>query len=127
MNHALDGRRGLGAAGEADAVAHLLRAGYRILERNLRTRFGELDVVAQDGDCVVFVEVRTRRSRAMAPEESVTPAKRRRLAGLGMRYLQEHGLEDADWRIDVIAIEQDAGGNELRLDHHISAIEEGGA
>ena len=127
MNNALNGRRQLGAAGEADAVDHLRRAGYRILERNLRSRFGELDIVAQDGDCLVFVEVRTRRSRAMAPEESITPAKGRRLAGLGMRYLQEHGLEEADWRIDVIAIEQDALGNRLRLDHHISAIEEAGA
>ena len=124
MRGALDGRSNLGADGEQAAAEHLARSGYRILERNLRSRFGEIDIVAQHGGVLVFVEVRTRRSRAMAPEESITPAKSRRLALLGTRYLQEHHLEAADWRIDVIAIERNARGALVRLAHHISAIEE---
>ncbi len=124
MKDALAGRHAIGAQGEAMAADHLVRAGYTILHRNLRTRYGEMDIVAQDGACLVFVEVRTRRSRTMTPEESVTAAKGRRLAGLGLRYLQDHGLEGAEWRIDVIAIEQDEQGNLLRLEHHQSAIEE---
>lgn len=120
----MDGRRALGQGGENRAAQHLLKAGYRILDRNLRGRLGEIDIVAEQADCLVFVEVRTRRSRAMTPEESVTVAKQRRLAALGERYLQEHNLEERDWRIDVIAIEEDASGRLLRLDHHVSAVEE---
>lgn len=124
MKGAPDGRRSLGAAGEAAAAEHLKRAGYRILERNLRSRYGEIDIVAQEGNDLVFVEVRTRASRSMTPEESITPAKARRLARLGMRYVQEHHLESAAWRIDVIAIERDQAGAQIRLEHHVSAVEE---
>jgi putative endonuclease len=120
----LGGRLQLGQSGEAAAVEHLKRAGYQILERNLRTRYGELDIIARDGQCLVFVEVRTRRSRSMVPEESITTAKKQRLARLGMRYLQDHAQEDADWRIDVIAIEEDASGRRLGLHHLVSAVEE---
>jgi putative endonuclease len=120
----LDQRRGLGADGERVAAEHLQRLGYCILERNLRSRYGELDLIARDGDTIVFVEVRTRRSDAMAPEESITSVKARRLIELGVRYLQDHRLDAADWRIDVIAIDR-SGPNAARLNHVISAVEEG--
>src|SRR6266700_3905793 len=106
----MDSRRSLGTWGEQTAVDHLKRAGYAILERNVRTKLGEIDIVARQDGCYVFVEVRSRRSDQMTPEESVTPAKQRRIAALGEQYLAAHGAADADWRADVIAIEQDAAG-----------------
>ena len=120
----LDHRRELGRWGEAAAAEHLRRAGYTIVDRNVRSRYGEIDIVAKDGSCLVFVEVRTRQSRAFTPEESVTAAKRRRLAGLGARYLQDHDLGSAEWRADVVAIERGPGGELLRLEHYVSAVEE---
>jgi putative endonuclease len=118
----LIGRRALGASGEATAVAFLERAGYRILARNVRSRLGEIDIVADDRGCLVFVEVRTRRSASMAPEESITPAKAHRLAALGEQYLIENDRGDADWRIDVIAIVEDGRG-ETRINHIQNAVE----
>ena len=71
-----DGRRRLGAFGERLAAAHLEAKGYRIRARNYRCREGEIDIVAQDGDTLVFVEVRTRRGDALGgPAESVTATK----------------------------------------------------
>lgn len=117
-------RAHLGRRGEDLAAAHLEKLGYRILERNVRTRYGEIDLVALDGSCLVFVEVRTMRSKAMTPEDSVTRRKRRRIAALGLRYLQEHGTLPADWRGDVIAIEIGPDGRPSRIDHYIDAVEE---
>ncbi|MSQ23698.1 MAG: YraN family protein [Chloroflexi bacterium] len=120
----MDRRRGLGAWGEDLAEKHLRAAGYTILERNVRSRYGEIDIVARDHGCIVFVEVRTRQSRAFTPEESVTTTKRRRVAALGARYMAERGLADAEWRGDMIAVEQDVHGALIRLEHYVSAIEE---
>lgn len=117
-------RKAVGMDGEAVAAAHLARSGYEILERNVRGKYGEIDIIARERGCLVFVEVRTRRSRAMAPEESVTAAKQRRLAMLGEQYLAYHDLTDTDWRIDVIAIEQDQEGRQISLNHIVSAVSE---
>src|SRR6266571_3063762 len=107
-------RAALGRKGEDLAVEHLRKAGYRIIERNIRTRYGEIDIVAEDGSCMVFVEVRTMASGLMAPEESVTWRKQRQVASLAMRYLQDRGTVDVDWRADVIAIEIGANGEPAR-------------
>jgi putative endonuclease len=116
-------RAALGRQGEDLAVEHLRKAGYHIVERNVRTRFGEIDIVAEDQGCLVFVEVRTMASNLMVPEESVTWRKQRRMASLGMRYIQEHGKDDAEWRADVVAIEVGADGEPTRLEHYINAVE----
>lgn len=85
------GRRDLGAFGERVAAAHLEAKGYRIRARNFRCREGEIDIVAEDGETLVFVEVRTRRGNALGtPAESVTVAKQRRLLTVARAYLQEH-------------------------------------
>lgn len=104
-----DQRRTIGQQGEALAATYLQRKGYGIIAANWRCAAGEIDVIAADGPTLVFVEVRTRRSAVHGlAEESVTPAKQRRLAGLAQAYLQ--ALEDArtpwngPWRIDVVAI-----------------------
>ncbi|MDP2743825.1 MAG: YraN family protein [Dehalococcoidia bacterium] len=103
-------RRELGALGEKLAQDFLKKRGYRILATNVRSREGELDIVAEKGRCLVFVEVRTRNSRSFGtPEESVTSAKRDKLVGLALAYMQDHPPHFPDWRIDVVAIEMDEG------------------
>lgn len=105
-------------------MEHLRRAGYTIVDRNVRSGLGEIDIVARDGGCLVFVEVRTRRSRQMAPEESVGVLKQERLARLGADYLAKSGIPDAEWRVDVVAIEQNTAGDLVRLEHFVSAVED---
>jgi putative endonuclease len=118
-------RRRLGNFGEAAAAAHLTRQGYTLLARQWRCSAGEIDLVAQQRDVLVFVEVRTRRGGAYgSPEESITAAKQARLVALAYAYLAAHELGDAQpWRIDVIAIEVDGRGRISRLEHLPNAIE----
>lgn len=83
--------------------------GMRILARQFQTRYGEIDLIAQDGEEIVFVEVKARRSGAFGyPEESVTSEKLEKIVRAGHMYLQTHGNGEAPFRIDVIAIEEGA-------------------
>ena len=123
MNEPADQRRGLGRWGENFAAEHLAAAGYTILARNWRCRGGEIDLVARDGDDVVFVEVKTRRGQGYgAPEEALTPHKAQKLLQLGRQYVSDHDLEDASWRIDLVAVELDARGRLLRCEHIPHAV-----
>ncbi|MCW2544472.1 MAG: yraN [Frankiales bacterium] len=99
-------RRALGAWGEDLAVAHLEASGYDVLARNWRCREGELDIVAQTRDALVFVEVKTRSSRDFGePAEAVSPIKARRIRGLAARWLIEcRPPGRPDLRFDVVAI-----------------------
>ncbi len=98
----------LGQWGEMWVAAHLQRAGYIILARNWRSGPLELDIVARDGETVVFVEVRTRRGPLQtalnAALESVGPHKRAHVLEAAQAYLLAHELEDAPWRVDVAAV-----------------------
>jgi putative endonuclease len=118
-------RRRLGNFGEAAAAAYLSRQGYTLLARQWRCAAGEIDLVAQQDDTLVFVEVRTRRGDTRGiPEESVNATKRARLITLAYTYLTEHALDETQpWRIDVIAIEVDGSGRISRLEHLPNAIE----
>lgn len=117
-----DDRRGLGRKGERLAAQHLSAMGYQILTRNWRCEIGEVDLVALDGCCLVFVEVRTRRGRSLGtPEESITTRKRQRLWELAWTYVVAHGWT-GDSRIDVVAIEMDRRGNVLRIEHYENAV-----
>jgi putative endonuclease len=119
-------RSALGRLGEQCAADYLTRAGYRLIARNWRCRLGEIDLVALQGDQFVFVEVKTRRGRGQGPEESVGPAKARRLQALACAYLEAAGvLDGAAWRIDVVAVEIDGAGRLLRLEQIESAVAEG--
>ena len=103
----MDRRREVGQRGEDRAVEYLKKHGYRILARNWRTAWGELDIVAGSGKELVFVEVRTIDAPDFGfPEESVGPSKQRQLARLATAYVQ-HARFEGDWRIDVIAIDRD--------------------
>ncbi len=112
-----DVRRALGAAGETAAVAELQRRGYRIVERNVRTRLGELDVVARDGSTLCFVEIKARRSTAFGfPQEAVTRQKQHHVARMAQWYLKAKGLTQAPARFDVVAVLLDAAGRPTQID-----------
>ncbi len=116
-------RRDLGAFGERLAAAHLESKGYRIRHRNFRCPEGEIDIVAEDGDCLVFVEVRTRRGDALGTAaESVTAAKERRLVAVARAYLQEHQELRATQRIDVVTVELNSQGRLLAVQHIEGAV-----
>ncbi len=105
MEHS-EQRRGLGAWGERHAKDFLLKLGYTIIESNYRSKTGEIDIVAEDKGCLVFVEVKTRRNRSFGgPEESFTVRKEERLALLADEYIQERCLQPEDWRLDLVTVE----------------------
>ncbi|MFA6029332.1 MAG: YraN family protein [Elusimicrobiota bacterium] len=113
----MNGRKSLGARGEELAVEHLKAKGLRILQRGYRSPFGEADIVARDGEDVVFVEVKTRAGASHGPaEEAVGPAKQERLGRIAQAWLEERGLADARVRFDVVAVQD----GEVR--HHRDAF-----
>lgn len=116
--------KALGRHGEDLAAAWLERSGYRVLGRNVRTRLGEIDIVAGRGSLVVIVEVKTRRSdEAGSPLEAITPTKARRLRRLAEAYMIDAGLaEDHDVRIDCIGIRTGNMPGEERMDHVENAV-----
>ena len=110
------GRQRLGRSGEALAAAHLQAQGYRILVRNYRTRLGEVDIIAQDRDTLVFVEVKVRRSpRFGTAKAAVTAAKRRRLSMVALQYLKSVSQTSARARFDVVAVDQNGENPRLEL------------
>jgi len=115
----------LGKWGEDVAGRFLEEKGYRLLDTNYRCRWGEVDIVAQEGDELVFVEVRTRRGAEFGtPEESVTAAKARRLIATAQDYLQQNGQEESEWRIDLIAIRLDGDRRVEDIAHLRHAVQE---
>ena len=100
-----DPRRSIGQAAEEAAARWLARAGLAVLERNVRFREGEIDLVCRDGDVVVFVEVKCRRPHwGEGPGEAVSWIKRRRLIRLAQHYLRARRLDHARCRFDVVAV-----------------------
>jgi putative endonuclease len=94
-----------GQLGEDLAAQFLQEKGYRIIERNYRYDRGEIDIVAQDGKDLVFVEVKLRETESFgSPEESITPFKEEQLKKVAEGYLFEHDAEDQQCRFDVVAI-----------------------
>jgi len=112
-----DDRRQYGQSGEAVAVRHLERQGYTILERNYRTRLGEIDIIAEDGGVLVFVEVKARRSwRHGNPKYALTPAKQRKISMAALIYLKAHGgTTRTRARFDVVTVQQVNGPPEVAV------------
>jgi putative endonuclease len=107
----------VGTYGEQVAVTHLQEHGFVVLDRNWRCELGEIDIVARDGDCLVVVEVKTRRSlRFGPPADAVTAAKLSRLRRLTARWLADSGLHPPRVRIDVIAVLPQRSGA-AKVDH----------
>lgn len=119
----LDGKS-LGLAGEKAAERHLKKNGYRIRDRRWRCPEGEIDLVAEKGGEVVFVEVKTRSTSAFGgAAAAVDGLKSARLRAAAYAYLRRHSLWDIPFRIDVIAVTV-ISGDGVRLEHLVSAVGE---
>lgn len=114
-----DLRHRLGRAGERLAREHLERLGYRVLDRNYRTRWGELDLVVHDGRAIVFVEVKTRRLGSGAPFDALGVAKQRQVRRMAAQWLAERPQRPTapELRFDALGVTIDARGQLVRLDH----------
>lgn len=100
----------LGALGEEMAFHYLRARGHKVLTRNYRCVFGEIDMVTRDKDTLVFVEVKTRRDESMGPpEEAVTFHKRGQITRSARQYLKSRGLHDVPCRFDVVSVLMRAG------------------
>ncbi len=106
-----------GKEGEELALKFLKRSGYRIVERNYRCRYGEIDIIARDGEVLVFVEVKARTSGAFGlPVESVDARKQRHIINASTEYLARNGLTDTPARFDVVSVEMDGGGGDASME-----------
>ena len=95
----------LGEKGEAIAARHLKKKGYRIIEKNYRTKLGEIDIIAKDKDTLVFVEVKSRRSWQFGnPKAAVTPQKQRKISMVALHYLKTTHRSNVSARFDVAAV-----------------------
>jgi len=98
-------RARIGRSAEIIAAAELGNRGYKIIASNYRCRAGEVDLVAKEGDCIVFVEVRCKRTSDYGtPAESITHSKIRKLVATAEHYLYEHNLADVACRFDVVEV-----------------------
>ena len=118
--------RDIGALGEKIAAEYLTGLGYMIRERNVRLREGEIDIIAEKDEVLVFIEVRTRTSNSYGtPEESVTTQKKERLIALAEAYIEDRDDLPSSWRIDVVAIELGPKRKVARLEIIENAISPG--
>jgi len=102
---ASNNRSKTGQKGEDEAVRFLSAKGYEILERNFYTRDGEIDIIAKDGETLVFVEVKAGRQLAFGDPETWVDLKKQQKIGLTAEvYLQSHNIENMDCRFDVVAV-----------------------
>jgi len=118
-------RQEVGKLGEKAARKFLKKRGYRIRETGFRCPRGEIDIVAQQKDYLVFVEVRTKSNLDFGtPEESITQAKKKKLVTLALTYTSTHQNLPPLWRIDVVAVELDDKGKTKRIELIENAIEQ---
>jgi putative endonuclease len=105
--------------GEDLACDELRRRGYAVLARRYRTRHGEIDIIAREGETIVFVEVKARRGDAFGGGgEAVTGWKQRRIMEMATDYLARHGLLDAPCRFEVVAVQFEAGRPRIEVYAH---------
>ena len=95
-----------GKSGEEKAVSYLRKEGYKIIERNYRTKLGEIDIIADYEGCVCFVEVRAKNNPAFGlPEETILKKKQLQISRIALAYIKSRGLEDKNCRFDVVSVE----------------------
>jgi putative endonuclease len=122
----LDPRRLFGQAGEATAESYLLRKGYRIVAKNLRSSLGELDLVAEDGQVLVFVEVKARRTEDFGGAiHAVHQRKQEKLIQLASLFLARHHLTNRICRFDVVLL-QGTGTTTQQIEHIQNAFDVAG-
>jgi len=112
-----DTRKVLGARGEDLAVRYLKKKGYKVIERNYRCQWGEIDLIAREGDTLVFVEIKSRTSSGFGlPQDAVDRFKQEKLVQVARAYMAEHRLtEDISMRFDVVAVQLTPSGPEMEL------------
>lgn len=116
----------LGKSGEELAVSLLKENGYKIIERNFRTKIGEIDIVARDKDTISFVEVKLRNSdRFGLPQEALTTFKRRQISKVALTYLKQKNLLDKKARFDVVSIILSKEGSKIDLIKNAFELEGG--
>ena len=105
-----------GKEGEAIAAGYLAKAGYRIVERNYRCPFGEVDIIAREGGTLAFVEVKSRREGPGGdPKEAMTSRKQRKLSAVALFYLKQKRMFDTPARFDVVAVRIGSDGHRVEL------------
>lgn len=118
-------RKATGILGEKIASRYLQEHGYHIIETNYRCREGEIDIIASKDEFLVFIEVRTKRSRLFGtPEESITPVKKQHLRSVANHYIEMHKDIPSSWRIDLMAIELGKTDRIQRIELIENAIED---
>ncbi|HEY61952.1 MAG: YraN family protein [Anaerolineales bacterium] len=123
-------RQKFGYWGEGVAGEYLIKKGYIILDRNVRTPYGEIDLIAQEANVkssglLIFVEVKTRKTNTYGfPEDAITAQKREHMISSAEFYLQEHANFSGDWRIDVISIRKVKESKSLEIIHFENAVSE---
>lgn len=109
----------IGKWGEQAAADHLVSKDYEIIARNVRTPYGEIDLIAKKDDTTIFVEVKTRTTKSFGPPEiAVTPRKRQHMLSCAEHYAQQNEIDH--WQIDVIAVER--VGSKIEIVHFENAI-----
>ncbi len=99
-------RKRIGVKGEKIALDYLEKQGYQILEQNFKCKIGEIDIIAKDGDFLVFVEVKAKTGLDFGmPEEMVGRRKQQKIIKVSEYYLYKNNFQDINWRIDVVALE----------------------
>ena len=111
-----DLKQRIGRGGEELAADYLQRQGYRIIARNYRTRQAEIDIIAKHKGVLVFVEVKTRRSKGFGhPKWAVTPAKQRKISMAALEYLKKHRAMQSRARFDVVTIQRMDGNLHIEV------------
>ena len=113
-----------GDKGEKAAARYLRQQGFKIVDRQHKTQFGEIDLICRDGETWVFVEVKTRQSDASGrPDEAVTQSKQRQLTRNAMSYLKKRNLFEQPCRFDVVSVLWPADAKKPEITHYRSAFE----
>jgi len=109
-------KQNFGQQGEDLAVRHLRKRGYKIIERNFRTRNGEIDIIARHRDCIAFIEVKTRRTRRYGtPKLAVTAAKQRKISMVALAYLKKYHSLETRARFDVVTVQASENGPSIDI------------
>jgi putative endonuclease len=116
-------RQELGKLGEKLAKQYLESKNYQIIDQNYKNYFGEIDLIAKEGNFFVFVEVKTRLKNTFGrPEESITRQKQKKLIRISGQYLLENKIDPENYRIDSIAIEVDEISHQAKIRHLKNAV-----
>ncbi|MBW1888064.1 MAG: YraN family protein [Deltaproteobacteria bacterium] len=109
-------RLDLGKRGEELALKKVKRLGYKCIARNYRCALGEIDLIAKDGDCLVFIEIKTRKGKSLGyAKEAVNERKKRQLTKVALAYMKAKDCVNVKSRFDVVAINLSQGKEQIEI------------